>query len=133
MTDVSAQDCSPSATAPSADTQELDACSEDGKTKYHLGPSALSGSHVKSAKADQANGRWQVDVEFDSLGAKTFGDLTTSLAGTGKLIAITVGGTVISAPSVQVPITDGELRISGQFDRTGADELAAALTAGAES
>jgi len=132
ITALTTLDCSQSTKPPTvADTDYLAACSSDGKTKYLLGPTAVSGKRVSSAKSSQANGVWQVDVSLDSAGAKQFGDLTTSLSGTGKLIAIAVGGTVISAPSVQQPIMDGNVQISGQFDRAKADELAAALSAGA--
>lgn len=118
--------------APAAGADGLAATSVDGKTKYVLGPSALSGTHVRSAEAKAPNGTWEIEVTLDSTGAKEFGDLTAALAGTGKLIAITVGDTVVSAPTVQSAITDGEIQISGGFDRDKAEELAAALTAGAK-
>lgn len=116
-----------------AETDYLAACSSDGKTKYLLGPTAVAGRDISSAKSSQADNLWQVEVTLDSKGAKQFADLTSSVAGTGKLIAIAVGGTVISAPQVQAPIMDGQVQITGQFDRAKADELAAALTAGARS
>ncbi|NUR32352.1 MAG: hypothetical protein HOV83_41980 [Catenulispora sp.] len=125
-------DSSQGATPPAAGTDDLAATSVDGKTKYILGPSALSGTHVRSAKAEVPNGMWQIQVTLDAVGAKAFGDLTSALAGTGKLIAIAVGDTVISAPTVQAAITDGEIQISGGFDRDKAEELAAALSAGAK-
>lgn len=122
----------PDKTPSAAAGDPLPACSLDGKIKYLLGPSALSGSHVNSATSAAADGIWRVDVALDSAGAKAFGDLTTSLAGTGKLVAITVGGVVVSAPTVQQPITDGKLQITGQFDQQKAADLAAALIAGAK-
>jgi preprotein translocase subunit SecD len=120
------------APAPSAGADDLAATSADGKTKYILGPTAVSGTHVRSAEAEVPQGVWQIQVTLDSAGAKEFGDLTSSLAGTGKLIAIAVGDTVISAPTVQAAITDGKIQISGGFDRDKAEDLAAALTAGAK-
>lgn len=124
-------DCThPDQAPPVADTEYLAACSLDGKTKYLLGPSAVSGAHVQTAKHVSAIGGWAVEVTLDSVGAKQFGDLTSSLAGTGRELAIAVGATVESAPTVQTPITDGRVRIDGKFDQNEAAQLAAVIAAG---
>jgi preprotein translocase subunit SecD len=130
--DLTALNCAQHGTAPAAaESAYLAACSEDGKGKYLLGPSALSGRHVHDAKSAAGSGRWQVQVTFDAVGGQQLAAVTSSLAGTGKPLAIAVGGTVVSAPSVEAPIGDGRLQISGAFDRTTADQLAAVLTLGA--
>ncbi|MFL6110730.1 MAG: SecDF P1 head subdomain-containing protein [Catenulispora sp.] len=124
-------DCTHPDKVPSAaDTEYLAACSLDGKTKYLLGPSALSGARVRTAKISIPDGIWQVDVTLDPEGTRQFAALTTSLAKTGQQLAITAGATVESAPSVRSAITDGQVQINGGLDRGAAERLAAALTAG---
>ncbi|MFD0634543.1 hypothetical protein ACFQ9X_26365 [Catenulispora yoronensis] len=132
-TALGALDCAHPEQLPSADGDYLAACSVDGLAdKYLLGPSALSGAHISSAKSTAVDGRWQVDVTFDAIGAKDFAALTASMAANSGQLAITVGATVESAPLVQSPITDGRIQISGQFDQGEAAALAAAFTAGAQ-
>jgi preprotein translocase subunit SecD len=68
-------------------------------------------------------------LQFDSEGTKLFSDLTT--ANVGKQIAIFLDGQVLSAPTVQTPITNGEAIISGNFTAQTAKELATRLNSGA--
>ena len=53
-----------------------------------------------------------VEVHFDPVGTQQLTALTTANA--GKQLAIVLNGKVISAPTVQEPITTGVLQISGQ-------------------
>jgi len=127
---LSALDCThPDKAPPAAGPEYLAACSRDGKTKYLLGPSALSGARVHTAVAVSMDGNWRVDVTLDSEGSTQFADLTSSLSQTGQQLAIAVGATVESAPTVQSPITDGKVEISGGLDEGTAQQLAAALIA----
>lgn len=120
--------------APQADEQpsaQVVACQNDGSHKFVLDATAVSGTSVTSAAASEGTaGSWQVDVSLNTVGASQFGQLTSRLAGSSTAIAITVDGVVYSAPTVQDPITDGNMQISGQFDQSTAQSLAAILQNG---
>jgi preprotein translocase subunit SecD len=108
----------------------------DGSTKYKLGPVEITGDAIKKATAvyntgsqTQAATGWQIDFTLTGSGGKTFGDVTTRLV--GKQLAIVVDDKVISAPTVQNPITNGSGVITGSFTKTRAQDLATQLNAGA--
>ncbi|MDX3655810.1 hypothetical protein PV646_00705 [Streptomyces sp. ID05-26A] len=97
-----------------------------GEFKYDLGPVALDGDRVVKATASPSEyGGHVVTIEFDPEGARTWSDFTT--ANVGKQIAILINGRVLSAPSIQSPITGGSTQISGNFTREEADQLARQL------
>jgi preprotein translocase subunit SecD len=120
--------------APPADEQlsaQIVACQNDGSAKFVLDATAVSGTSVTSATASPgAGGIWQVNVSLNTLGASLFSELTSRLAATGQQIAICVDGVVYSAPTVQQTIADGEMQISGRFDQSTAQSLAAILQNG---
>ncbi|QQS23383.1 protein translocase subunit SecD [bacterium] len=96
---------------------------------------ALSGKQLKRATADvqaqqgSLNSGIIVRLQFDDEGTKLFSELTQ--ANIGKQIAIVLDGQIISAPTVQTAITDGEAIISGNFPADEAKELATRLNSGA--
>jgi preprotein translocase subunit SecD len=99
-------------------------------------PTGLSGQQLKKATADvQQTGASALSSQvvvrllFDDEGTKMFGDLTS--ANIGKSIAILLDGQVISAPTVQTAITNGEAIISGNFTAEEAKALATRLNSGA--
>ncbi len=108
---------------------------QDGTTKYVLGPAEVTGDMIKSATAVYSTGSgsnppgWQIDFTTTSDGKKVFGDVTTRLK--GKQLAIVVDNVVISAPTVQSPITNGSGIITGSFTKTRAQDLATQLNSGA--
>ena len=79
--------------------------------------------------ADQRNGTWVVNFEFDSAGARRFAEITK--ANVGRPFAIVLDGKVISAPVIREPITGGRGQISGNFTTQSANDLAVLLRAGA--
>lgn len=95
----------------------------------------LTGKQLKKATADIQQGSGSlgsqvvVRLQFDEEGTKLFSDLTS--ANVGKQIAIFLDGEVLSAPTVQNPITNGEAIISGSFNADTAKELATRLNSGA--
>lgn len=95
----------------------------------------LSGKQLKKATADVQQGRTAlssniiVRLQFDEEGTKLFSEMTT--ANLNKQIAIVLDGQVISAPTVQSAITDGEAIISGKFTAEEAKQLATRLNSGA--
>ena len=99
-------------------------------------PTGLSGKQLKNATADfqqTATGalgsQVVVKLQFDDEGTKLFSELTA--ANLNKPIAIFLDGEIISAPTVQSQITDGQAIISGNFTADVAKELATRLNSGA--
>ena len=91
----------------------------------------LSGKQLKRAEvvSDSRTGQVQVSLQFDTDGAKLFGDLTTR--NVGKPVAIFLDGQPISVPNVNEPIKDGNAVISGEFTWEEARLLAQRLNSGA--
>lgn len=71
----------------------------------------------------------QVSFKFNKVGAKKFGEATT--ANVKKRFAIILDNEIITAPTINEPITSGSGRISGQFTVERAQDLALLLRAGA--
>lgn len=119
------------------------ACQLDGKSKYLLGPMEIEGKHLKQASAGQernsqgmATGKWVVHIAFDSEGAKTFAALSERLFSlrstdpTRSRFAMVLDGNVVSAPSMNAVIRDGNAEISGDFTPETARTLANQLQFG---
>lgn len=70
-----------------------------------------------------------VSINFNSLGAKTFFDLTS--ANVKKRLAIILDDHVYSAPVIQEAIAGGRAQVTGSFTTNQAKDLAIALRAGA--
>lgn len=70
-----------------------------------------------------------VAINFNSLGAKAFFDLTT--ANVKKRLAIILDDHVYSAPVIQEAIAGGRAQVTGSFTTNQAKDLAIALRAGA--
>jgi len=108
----------------------------DGETKYKLGPVLITGDAISRAAAIYNPGGqtavaagWQIDFQLTSEGSGAFADVTTRLV--GRQLAIVVDQTVISAPTVESPITGGSGVITGSFTENRAKDLATQLNAGA--
>ncbi|MDD4843377.1 MAG: protein translocase subunit SecD [Anaerotignum sp.] len=69
-----------------------------------------------------------VSLEFNEEGAQRFAEATAE--NIGKTIMIVMDDSVISAPTVQAEITDGNAIISGSFTGESAENLAALIRAG---
>lgn len=91
-----------------------------------------------SASPDQQRGGWQINFKFNIKGARAFGEATTK--GLYRRLAILLidkkqGGVVdkrvVSAPTVQSPITGGQGQITGSFSAEAANTLAIQLRSGA--
>ncbi|WP_428149528.1 protein translocase subunit SecD [Brevundimonas sp.] len=103
----------------------------DGVTPYLVKKRVLvSGENLTRAGvgADQS-GRPAIDFRFDGQGARRFGE--TTAANIGKPFAIILDGKVISAPTIQSPITGGTGQITGNFSIAEASELVNLLNGGA--
>lgn len=125
--DPSACTASPTARpAQPAPEATVTACDLAG-TAHELGPAEIVGG-VDEAEATEGPDGWLITIDLDEEATTAFADLTTELAGTGQPIAIVSGGTVISAPVIQTPITDGKVQIAGpEISQVEALTLADAL------
>jgi preprotein translocase subunit SecD len=89
----------------------------------------VSGDQI--AKANQGfdeNGRPDIEITFDSTGARRFGRATQE--NVGKPFAIILDDKVLSAPSIEEPILGGNARITGNFTVQSAHDLAVSLASG---
>ena len=127
--------------APQADNpdQPLITCDARG-IKYLLSRAVIEGTELQTASAQipQQGIGWAVNLSFKSSGTKTFGNVTQTinqqtspLTGQQKQFAIVLDGTVLSAPTVQSPILDGNAQITGNFTEASATSLATSLKYGA--
>ena len=91
----------------------------------------MSGENLIDAQPNFNNQSNQPTVSFtlDRLGAQKFGRTTTD--NVGKRLAIILDGKVVSAPSINEPITSGSGMISGNFSFQEATDLALLLRSGA--
>lgn len=107
-------------------------------SKEDFGPqyksTGLSGKHLKSARVDFGGqqgglGEPQVAIQFDDEGKKLFADITKR--NLNKTLAIYIDGELITAPTVQAEITNGEAVITGQYTVAEANVLKKRLDEGA--
>ena len=91
----------------------------------------MSGENLIDAQPNFNNQSNQPTVSFtlDRLGAQKFGRTTSD--NVGKRLAIVLDGQVVSAPSINEPITTGSGIISGSFSFQEATDLALLLRSGA--
>ena len=91
----------------------------------------LSGKQLERAtlEFDPNTGIPQVLLQFDGEGTKLFADITAT--NIGKRIAIFLDGEVLSAPTVNTSISNGQAVISGQFTVAQARDLVTRLNSGA--
>lgn len=113
---------------------ELDEQGEmTGVTKENV---ILEGKNVVEAKAlygpttEGGSNEYYVSLKLDDEGAKKFAKATSELAGKGT-ISIWMDEDMISNPTVNAAIPNGEAIITGNFDKDSAEALANKINAGA--
>ena len=91
----------------------------------------MSGENLIDAQPNINNQNNEPTVSFtlDRLGAQKFGRATTD--NVSKRLAIVLDGEIVSAPSINEPITSGNGMISGNFSFQEATDLALLLRSGA--
>lgn len=91
----------------------------------------LTGRDVKKARVDfdSQTGKPQVALSFTKEGAAIFADVTKR--NLNKPVAIYIDNFLISAPTVQAVISDGNAVITGNFTVEEAKKLAIAINSGA--
>ena len=93
---------------------------------YHT---VLTGAELADAGVTVSQtGTYEVTLSFKGDGITKFSDYTTN--NIGNILAIVLDKRVISAPSIQVPITDGAAVIQGTFTYDEANSLAVQLRYG---
>ncbi len=98
-------------------------------------PTQLTGGQLESADYDPGSSTQTGIVEpsvllhFNDEGTKMFADITKG--NVGKRFAIFVDDELISAPTIQAEITNGEAQITGNFTAEEAKSLASRLNEGA--
>lgn len=107
------------------------------------GTIVLDGGNVKDASAamDNESAGYAVDLQFDSKGAELFHEatktaysqaVTSAVEGVpNDAIMILLDNQIISAPSVNEPISGGRCSITGGFSQEEANNLAALIRGGA--
>jgi preprotein translocase subunit SecD len=126
---------------PVADNKDepLITCDDSG-VKYLLSAAMIEGTQLTKANAGIPQGQvqWAVDLTFDSTARKTFATVTRTIANQTspitqqqKQFAIVLDGKVISAPTVEGVIPNGQAQITGSFTQTEAMSLANSLKYGA--
>jgi preprotein translocase subunit SecD len=99
--------------------------------KYVLGPRIVDASDVEHAGAvpdAPPDSGWSVSVNLTADGTAAFGTATESAI--GSRIAIVVDGRIVSAPTVQAPITSGNVVVASGLTEQAATSLAMRLDAG---
>ncbi|MDO8452362.1 MAG: protein translocase subunit SecD [bacterium] len=105
--------------------------SADKITLENTKSTGFTGNDFKIARVefDQTDGSPIIGFETKPESAKKFGEITAGLV--GRKLAIFLDEEIVSAPTVQVPITEGRGTITGQYTVEGARSFAKLLNAGA--
>ncbi len=115
---------------------------QTGASRYSLylikkekadGGALLEGDHITDARGDlgQDGQGFVVSIKMNQKGASTWGQMTKrAAADNNREIAIVLDSMVVSAPTVNEPILNGNSQISGNFTAQEATDLANKLEVG---
>ncbi|NLF04846.1 MAG: protein translocase subunit SecD [Actinomycetales bacterium] len=143
--DFNTIDCTDPATMQNREPAPADrgmvTCEATGMFKYILGPIEISGTHISNASSGLQTsstgvqtGQWAVNLGFDGEGSAKFRETTTrirTLESPRNQFAVVLDEAIITAPSVDEIIPNGEASITGDFTRIEAATLAQQLSFGA--
>lgn len=128
---------------PAPADQPMVACEPETAGKYILGPVEVPGALLEDASfglsqtgQGQSLNQWAVNLDFNGEGTEKFREVSERLVGFGagtpqNQFAIVLDGQIISAPSMNVPITDGNAQITGSYTQESAKALSEQLKYGA--
>ena len=103
------------------------AAAESGETIYHT---VITGAGLETASVTRSQaGAYEISFILKSDSTNVFAEYTT--ANRGKYLAIVLDKQVVSAPTINDPITDGQGVITGNFTQETAQTLAVQLRSGA--
>lgn len=103
------------------------------KTQTGTDAAPLDGGVITSASQNlnTTNGKVEVNLRMNAIGAKKWAEMTTKAAGEGnREIAIALDDEVVSAPSVNDAITGGSSSITGNYTVEEANDFASILEVG---
>ncbi len=103
------------------------------RTQAGTDAAPLDGGVITSASQNlnTINGKVEVNVRMNAVGAKKWAEITTKAAGEGnREIAIALDDEVVSAPSVNDAITGGSSSITGNYTVEEANDFASILEVG---
>lgn len=102
-------------------------------SKYLLTKSVIEGTELDSADAGVPQGQfnWVVNLKIGGDGRSDFSKVSRDLFDNGGQFAVVLDGKVLSAPTMDGVITNGEAQISGNFTESSANSLATSLKYGA--
>ncbi|CAA9214503.1 MAG: Protein translocase subunit SecD [uncultured Arthrobacter sp.] len=130
-------------TEPAPADQPMVACEPETQGKYILGPVEVPGTDIDGATHGLARGQqgqslnsWVVNIDFNDEATKVFRGVTERLFAIGQgdprnQFAIVLDGRIVSAPTTNAVIPDGNPSISGSFTEESAATLAEQLKYGA--
>jgi preprotein translocase subunit SecD len=141
---LGALDCTPGSKDPLIGNDDPDkplaTCDQKSPIAYVLGKSIMDGRDITSAASqlDTQGAGYVVTLDFNSNGSKIWGDYTTAhndqtAPGGQNAVAFVLDTEVVSAPTIQTPITGGQTRITGGnggFTQTASKDLANVLKYG---
>jgi preprotein translocase subunit SecD len=105
------------------------ATSETPDTDEQVWHTVMTGEVIENVQVSRdPSGQYVIQFELDSEGADIFSEYTT--VHVGEFLGIVLDKTVVSAPNVNEPITEGEGVISGAFTLESANNLAVQLRYG---
>ena len=112
--------------APGTATPLTDTTTPAEERVWHT---VMTGTGLQTVGVQKSqSGQYEVSFTLKSDATKTFGDFTT--ANVGKILAIVLDKKVISAPSINTAITEGQGVITGQYTAQTANEFAVQLRYG---
>ena len=89
----------------------------------------MGGTNIIDARVAMTQyGQRQIMLEFNTTGAKEFGEVTSK--NVGRRLGIVLDGTLYSAPTIQQAIYGGNAQITGSFSQAEAKNVATALVCG---
>jgi len=127
--------CQPGGATDAVMTDTSDAplitCDENG-IAYLLSDALIEGTELDDAQAQIPQNQlgYVVTLSFNGDATRTFGQISSELLDTGEQFAIVLDGQVLSAPTMDGLILDGNAQISGDFNETSANSLATSLRYG---
>lgn len=90
---------------------------------------AQAGVVTNSSSSSSSGSQYVVDLTLTEAGKEKFKEITTTYE--GKVVSIWMDDIMLSAPTVQSVISDGQAQISGDFTAEEATDLANKISAGA--
>ena len=118
------------ANAPTATPLPADAPTPTAEVPETVWKTIMTGTDLKSVSVGATGtGGYEINFVLSTEGAKIFREYTTN--NVGKYLAIVLDKVIISAPTIENPIPDGQGRITGSYTNDQANNLAIQMRYGA--